>query len=101
MSAISFSRFRKSLTELLDQVKTGDPLTVTRADGRDFVIAAADEWSSLQTTLHELSSPANGKRLREAHAEIEADIARRKRKAASRKKLTSSSVMRSNIRSLA
>ena len=82
MSAISFSRFRKSLIEILDQVETGDPLTVTRADGRDFVIVAADEWSSLQTTLHELSSTANVKRLHEAHAEIEAEIARRKRKAA-------------------
>lgn len=82
MSAISFSRFRKSLIEILDQVETGDPLTVTRADGRDFVIVAAGEWSSLQTTLHELSSSANVKRLYDAHAEIEADIARRKRKAA-------------------
>ena len=82
MTAISFSRFRKSLIEILDQVETGDPLTVTRADGRDFVIVAADEWSSLQTTLHELSSPANVKHLHEAHAEIEADIARRKRKTA-------------------
>ncbi|MGH8772153.1 MAG: type II toxin-antitoxin system Phd/YefM family antitoxin [Burkholderiales bacterium] len=82
MNAVAFSQFRKRISELLESLEPGEPLTVTRADGRDFVIVSAEEWSSLQTTMHELSSPANVKRLREAHEEIEADIARRKHKAA-------------------
>ncbi|MGH8770904.1 MAG: type II toxin-antitoxin system Phd/YefM family antitoxin [Burkholderiales bacterium] len=82
MTAIAFSQFRKRMNELLKTVKeTGEPLTVTRADGNDFVIMSAEEWSSIQETLHVTSSPANIKRLREAHVRIEADIAKRKKAA--------------------
>lgn len=83
MTAIAFSQFRKRMNKLLQEMKeTGEPLTVTRADGNDFVIMSAQEWESIQETLHITSSPENVRRLRAAHSEIEAEIARRKKAAA-------------------
>jgi antitoxin YefM len=70
MSAIAFTQFRKHLTESVEAVcDTGEPLTVTRADGRDVVIVPAAEWSAMQETAHLLSSPENAARLK---ASIEA-----------------------------
>ncbi|MEW6416408.1 MAG: type II toxin-antitoxin system Phd/YefM family antitoxin [Pseudomonadota bacterium] len=70
MSAIAFTQFRKHLTEVVEEVcDTGEPLTVTRADGRDVVILPAAEWASMQETMHLLSNPENAARLK---ASIEA-----------------------------
>jgi len=65
MGAIAFTRFRKHLSESFESVcDTGEPLTVTRADGRDVVIVSAAEWGALQETMHLLSSPDNAARLK-------------------------------------
>lgn len=65
MSAIAFTQFRKHLTESVEEVcDTGEPLTVTRADGRDVVIVPADEWASMQETMHLLSNPKNAARIK-------------------------------------
>lgn len=65
MSAIAFTQFRKHLTESVEEVcDTGEPLTVTRADGRDVVIVPAAEWASMQETMHLLSNPENAARLK-------------------------------------
>lgn len=73
MGAISYSRFRKNPGKVIDQVIDGEePVTITRADGRDVVIVSAEEWAALQETDHLLSSPKNVRRLRRALAEIEA-----------------------------
>lgn len=65
MSAIAFTQFRKHLTEAVEEVcDSGEPLTVTRADGRDVVIVPAAEWSAMQETVHLLSSPENAARLK-------------------------------------
>lgn len=81
MDAIAFARFRKNPLQYIDQAIDGEALRVTRADGKDFVIVSAEEWASIQETLHVTRSPENVKRLREAHEEIEADIARRRKRA--------------------
>ncbi len=65
MGAIAFTQFRKHLTEAVEEVcDSGEPLTVTRADGRDVVIVPASEWSAMQETVHLLSSPENAARLK-------------------------------------
>lgn len=67
MSAIAFTQFRKHLTESVEEVcDSGEPLTVTRADGRDVVIVSASEWASMQETMHLLSSPENAARLKDS-----------------------------------
>lgn len=69
MTAIAFTQFRKHLTEAVEEVcNSGEPLTVTRADGRDVVIVPAAEWSAMQETAYLLSSPENAVRLRDSIA---------------------------------
>lgn len=65
MGAIAFTQFRKHLTEAVEEVcDTGEPLTVTRADGRDVVVLPASEWAAMMETVHLLSSPVNASRLK-------------------------------------
>lgn len=73
MSAIAFTQFRKHLTESVEAVcDSGEPLTVTRADGRDVVIIPAEKWSSMQETEFLMSTPENVSRIDSAIAELNA-----------------------------
>ncbi len=79
MGAIAFAEFRRKTGEVIEQVcDTAEPMTVTRADGKNFVIIAEAEWASISETLHLMSSHENEIRLNDAAAEIEAEIARRR-----------------------
>lgn len=72
MSAIAFSQFRKHLTEFVDEVSdSGEPLTVTRADGRDFVMLSAREFDSMRETMHLMSTAANSADLLSSIHELE------------------------------
>jgi antitoxin YefM len=72
MSAIAFSQFRKHLTEFVDEINdSGEPLTVTRADGRDFVMLSAREFESMRETMHLMSTAANADDLRASIHELE------------------------------
>lgn len=67
MSAISYARFRKDPGKVIDEVvETNEPVTVTRADGRDVVILSAHEFESWKETMHLLSTRKNATRLRES-----------------------------------
>ena len=60
MGTISFSRFRRNPGKILDEIaETDEPMTVTRADGRDVVILSAREFEALKETLYLLRSPKN------------------------------------------
>jgi antitoxin YefM len=64
MNAIAFAQFRKHLTEMVDEISDSDePLTVTRADGRDFVMLSAREFDSMRETMHLMSTAANASAL--------------------------------------
>jgi antitoxin YefM len=80
MSAIAFTQFRKHLTESVEAVcDTGEPLTVTRADGRDVVIIPAGKWSSMQETEFLMSSPENAARIDAAIADLNAGKGRERK----------------------
>lgn len=82
MGAIAFAEFRRKAGEVIERVvDTDEPVTVTRADGKNVVIVPADEWSAIAETLHLTASPDNERRLNAAAAEIEAEIAKRRRAA--------------------
>lgn len=67
MTAIAYSQFRHKIGEIIeDMVFTGESVTVTRADGKNFVIVPEDEWDSINQTAHLLSSDENARRLRES-----------------------------------
>lgn len=71
MSAISFNRFRRDPTRVIDEVaETDEVVTVTRADGRDVVILSVREFEALKETLHLLGSRRNARRLRESLRQI-------------------------------
>lgn len=80
MGAIPFNRFCKNPSKVFEEVVDRDkPVTVTCADGKDVIIIPAAEFESWKETAYLLRSPKNAKRLRESVAEIEVEIARRKR----------------------
>lgn len=79
MGAIAFAEFKRKTGDIIEQVcDTDEPVTITRADGKNVVIVSATEWASIAATLHLMSSGENEARLNEAAAEIEAEIARRR-----------------------
>ncbi|APZ54413.1 antitoxin YefM [Salipiger abyssi] len=49
---------------------------VTRAGQEAVVIVGKEEWDSIQSTLHLLSSPRNAARLRDAIAQLDAEQGR-------------------------
>ena len=73
MGAISFNRFRKNPSKIIEQVVDNEePVTITRDDGKDVVVVPLREFESWKETLHLLSSPKNVKRLRKAMRQIKA-----------------------------
>lgn len=73
MTAIAYNQFRLKLGELIeDVIFTGEPITVTRADGKNFVVIPEDEWDSLNQTAHLLSDSENIRRLRESSEQARA-----------------------------
>ncbi|MBI3525532.1 MAG: type II toxin-antitoxin system Phd/YefM family antitoxin [Betaproteobacteria bacterium] len=73
MTAIAYNQFRDKIGEVIeDVIFTGEPVTVTRADGKNFVIVPEDEWDSINQTAHLLSSGENARRLRESSEQAKA-----------------------------
>ena len=71
MTAISFSRFRKNPAKIIEAVVDNEePVTVTRADGKDVVIVPLADFDSWKETLHLLRSRKNAKRLRDSLRQI-------------------------------
>ncbi|MBI4754228.1 MAG: type II toxin-antitoxin system Phd/YefM family antitoxin [Betaproteobacteria bacterium] len=62
MGAIAYTQFRRHLAEVFDQAEH-EPVTVTRADGKNFVLISEDEWAARLETEHLLSSAANREHL--------------------------------------
>lgn len=74
MQTIPYSKLRKNLEALLDQVaKDGQPAIITRGRGKPAVVLARfEDFVSWDETFHLLRSPANAARLRESIAEFDA-----------------------------
>lgn len=65
MQRISLNTFQDNPKGIFNTVlETSEPVSVAIEKGREIVVLAADEYSSLMETLHLLSSPANAERLR-------------------------------------
>jgi antitoxin YefM len=76
MQTIPYSRLRRKLEALLDQVATdGQPLVITRGRGKPAVVLAPfEDFMSWEETFHLLRSPANAARLREVIEEFEKGV---------------------------
>jgi len=83
MTAIAFSLCRKKLGEIIERVHDNDePITITRADGKNVVIVPESKWESRSDTAYLLSSPENAARLLSAKKQVEAEIERRRKQSA-------------------
>jgi antitoxin YefM len=72
MRIMPISRLKDKLNEYVDAVsQTHDQITITKNGAPAAVLIGADEWESIQETLHWLSQPG----IVESVAASEADIA--------------------------
>jgi antitoxin YefM len=73
MSAIAYSKFRQTVGEVVDNlIHDGEPVIITRADGKNLVLLTADEWEAVSETAHLLSSEENVNRLRDSVSQAKA-----------------------------
>ena len=67
----TYTQARSNLAKLLDQVTNErEVVIVTRRNGEDVALIAADELAGLLETAHLLRSPANARRLLSALARV-------------------------------
>lgn len=72
MLTATISDFRKDIKKYLDDVtKNFETLIINRGKDNGVVIISLDEYNSLKTTQHELSSQANEKRLDSAIGKLQ------------------------------
>jgi antitoxin YefM len=72
MSHVSYTELRNNLAKYMDEVcDSRAALHVTRQNARTVVMMSADEFESMQETLHLLRSPANAARLLKSIAEAD------------------------------
>jgi antitoxin YefM len=69
----SYSDLRSHLKDYCDEVaEGGEPLIVSRRNGRDVALVSLDELAGLEATAHLLRSPVNARRLLESLEEVRA-----------------------------
>lgn len=72
MNAINYSRFKDNTARIINEMfDSEEPVTVTRADGKDFVLIPLHEWEAWQETMHLMGSKKNAAILRKSIQEIE------------------------------
>jgi antitoxin YefM len=70
---VSYSAFRENLAGYMDQVaEDRTELHVTRRGSSSVVVLAAEEFASIQETLHLVRSAANARRLFDAMVDADA-----------------------------
>jgi antitoxin YefM len=68
----SYSEARAHLAELMDRAEDDrETVIITRHGKPSTVLISAEEWESMEATLHLLRSPRNAARLFEAMAQVE------------------------------
>ena len=73
MNVLTFSEARASLKTVMDKVcEDHDPTVITRVNGEHVVLMSMADYSSMQETLHLLSTEANANRLRQGLEQLEA-----------------------------
>ena len=73
MTAISVTRFRERLKDVLDAVIANhEPVIVTRPSGENVVLLSYADYASVEETAYLLRSPANSRRLKASVESFEA-----------------------------
>jgi prevent-host-death family protein len=51
MTAIAYTQFRQHVADVVENlIHDGEPVVITRADGKNLVLLTAEEWESLSET---------------------------------------------------
>lgn len=73
MKTVSYTEARNRLSTLMEStLRDREPITITRNGSGTVVMMAEEEYSSMEETLHLLSTPANAERIRQGLADYEA-----------------------------
>lgn len=73
MALMTYSDARANFKSVMDRaINDQEEITVTRRQGEAVVVLSQENWSSIQETLHLLSTPANTATLRTAIAQLDA-----------------------------
>jgi antitoxin YefM len=81
MLTISYTSARSSLAKTMEHVcEDHAPVVITRAKSEPVVMISLSDFESMQETYYLMKSAANAARLNESIDEIEAMIAKRKKK---------------------
>jgi antitoxin YefM len=73
LDVINYSDARQKLKEIMDRVVADmTQIVITRQKAEPVVMVSLEEWNSILTTLHLLSSPANAERLVSGIAQLDA-----------------------------
>ena len=72
MRSLSQEEFKNSVDQSLEEVtQEGEPLRVSRSEGKDVVVLPINDYNALRATLQEFASPQNIERLDKAIAKLE------------------------------
>ncbi|MEL6534659.1 MAG: type II toxin-antitoxin system Phd/YefM family antitoxin [Bacteroidota bacterium] len=72
MRSTTLQNFEQHVAEEIDQVVgQGEPLLISRPDGKNVVVLAESDYDALRATLREFASPQNIERLDRAIAKLE------------------------------
>lgn len=73
MTVFTYTDARANLKDVMDQaINDHREVVITRRKGEAVVVVSLEDWSSINETLHLLSTPANAERLRRSIAELDA-----------------------------
>lgn len=73
MDVITYSNFRKNLSDSLDKVtEDRSPILITRQSGEPAVLISLKDFNAYEETAYLLSNPRNAERLRKSLASAKA-----------------------------
>lgn len=73
MTIFTYTDARANLKDVMDQaINDHREVIITRRKGEAVVVVSLEDWSSINETLHLLSTPANAERLRRSITELDA-----------------------------
>ena len=73
MDVVTYTDARASLKDVMDRaINDHQEVVITRRKGEAVVVVSLEDWSSINETLHLLSTPENAERLRRSLAELDA-----------------------------
>lgn len=72
MSVMTYTDARANFKKVMDRaINDHEEIVVTRRKGEAVVVVSLEDWSSINETLHLLSTPANAVALRRSIAELD------------------------------